>query len=107
MLLAHSGQTADDRNAGHATALANHIVGSLFCARSGSRCHPMHFGGSDDCSSSVLEAHMVHDRIEEVVVRQKQPRSTAIPNIVFAICMVAFIAFIFWQYGMRDNPSLA
>jgi hypothetical protein len=20
--------------------------------------------------------------------------------------MVAFIAFIFWQYGMRDNPSL-
>ncbi len=50
---------------------------------------------------------MVQDRrSEELVVRQKQPRSTAIPNIVFAICMVAFIAYIFWQYGMRDNPSL-
>ena len=66
----------------------------------------MHFGGSDDCSSGVLEAHMAQDRSEEVVIRQKQPRSTVIPNIVFAICMVAFIAFIFWQYGMRDNPSL-
>ena len=49
---------------------------------------------------------MVHDRIEEMVVRQKQLRSTVIPNIVFAICMVAFIAFIFWEYGMRGNPSL-
>ena len=48
----------------------------------------------------------VVNRNEEVVIRQKQPRSTVIPNIVFAICMVAFIAFIFWQYGMRDNPSL-
>ncbi len=49
---------------------------------------------------------MVQDRSEELVVRQKKLRSTVIPNIVFAICMVAFIAYIFWEYGMRGNPSL-
>jgi hypothetical protein len=29
---------------------------------------------------------------EAVVVQQKQLRSTVVPNIIFAVCMMAFIA---------------
>jgi hypothetical protein len=43
---------------------------------------------------------------EKVVVQRKEPRSTVVPNIVFAICMMAFIVFIFWQYAMSGKPWL-
>jgi len=46
------------------------------------------------------------DRSETVVVQRKEPRSTVVPNMIFAICMMAFIVFIFWQFAMSGKPSL-
>ena len=43
------------------------------------------------------------ERTEAVVVQRKEPRSTLVPSAIFAICMIAFIAFIFWQFGIRGT----
>ena len=48
---------------------------------------------------------MAEEQVERVVVRDRVPPSTTIPNAIFAICMVLFIVFIFWQFGMPDDGS--
>lgn len=37
---------------------------------------------------------------------QRQSGGTTVANSIFVVCMLAFIAFIVWQYGMHGNPDL-